>query len=440
MDGFDLDKFKEEVKALEIQEAEANLLLRERGASFPTFFPSLIDELTHDEASAPWSRKNALDRLEEFLREFVILKSDVHYWALTLWIVYAHAVGEFDFSPRLAIWSPEKRCGKSLLLEIISLLVPSARMTSSISPSALFRLAERDENTVFLIDESDTVFGRNGDRERAEALRGLLNSGFKRGLVVTRCEPPKFDPKDFHVFAPVALAGIGTNSIPETVADRSIVIEMRRKFPHETIREFQSDEIELLFDPIRESVATYVKIRGKEFRGLRPELPKELNPRARDIWRPFFKIAHTAGEEWIRRVTVASTSLSSGEADSDDSSLPLRLLGDIRNIFDGERMSSKELMHALEEIEEAPWGKGTIHLNTHYLARMLRNYGVKPRPFSGGKVRGYFRKDLEEPWTLYLDPSHTRESVTTVTSVTSEESMNAQALLQESLEATYLDS
>jgi hypothetical protein len=103
-------------------------------------------------------------------------------------------------------------------------------------------------------------------------------------------------------------------------------------------------------------------------------------------------------------------------------------------------MSSKELMHALEEIEEAPWGKGTIHLNTHYLARMLRNYGVRPKPFSGGKVRGYFRKDLEEPWTLYLDPSYDPQSVTPVTSVTSEEMKKAQTLLQETLGASFFDS
>lgn len=385
------------------------------------------------------SGRHAIDKLEDFLRKFVILKSDEHYWALTLWIVYAHAVGEFDFSPRLAIWSPEKRCGKSLLLEIVSLLVPNARMTSSISPSALFRLAERDENTVFLIDESDTVFGRNGDRERAEALRGLLNSGFKRGLVVTRCEPPKFEPKDFHVFAPVALAGIGTNSIPETVADRSIVIEMRRKFPNEKIREFQSDEIEALFDPIREAVATYVKIRGREFRGLRPEMPKELNPRACDIWRPLFKIAHTAGKEWLTKVATASINLSGGEADSEDSSLPLRLLDDIRSIFEGERMTSRDLMQALNEIEEAPWGKGTIHLNTHYLARMLRNYGVKPKAFGGGRVRGYFRKDFEEPWALYLDPANAPQSVTSVTSVTDEERESALRLLQTELGASVVD-
>ena len=440
MDAFNLDSFKEELKKLETKGIADDLQIRGEESTLPKSLPSLEEELANDQPNAPISKKHALDRLEEFLREVVILKGDEHYWALTLWIVYAHAVGEFDFSPRLAIWSPEKRCGKSLLLEIVSLLVPSARMTSSISPSALFRLAERDENTVFLIDESDTVFGRNGDRERAEALRGLLNSGFKRGTVITRCEPPKFDPKDFHVFAPVALAGIGTNSIPETVADRSIVIEMRRKFPHETIREFQSDEIEMLFDPIREKVALYVKIRRQEFRSLRPELPSELNPRARDIWRPFFKIAHTAGAEWIRRANVASIRLSSGEADGDDSSLPLRLLGDIRTIFEGERMSSKELMYALEAIEEAPWGKGSIHLNTHYLARLLRQYGIRPKPFSGGKVRGYLRKDLEEPWTLYLDPSNTPQSVTTVTTVTEKEFSTAQELLRGQLGATLLES
>ena len=71
---------------------------------------------------------------------------------------------------------------------------------------------------------------------------------------------------------------------------------------------------------------------------------------------------------------------------------------------------------------------------------MLRNYGVKPKPFSGGKVRGYFRKDFEEPWTLYLDPSITQQSVTTVTTVTEKESSSAQELLREQLGATLLES
>ena len=96
-------------------------------------------------------------------------------------------------------------------------------------------------------------------------------------------------------------------------------------------------------------------------------------------------------------------------------------------------------MQALNEIEEAPWGKGTIHLNTHFLARMLRNYGVKPRAFGGGRVRGYFRKDFEEPWTLYLDPANAPQIVTSVTSVTDEERETSLRLLRNKLGARPVD-
>jgi hypothetical protein len=46
-----------------------------------------------------------------------------------------------------------------------------------VSAAALRRKAHQDEPTL-LVDESDTAF--NGEREYAEALRGLLNTGYKR--------------------------------------------------------------------------------------------------------------------------------------------------------------------------------------------------------------------------------------------------------------------
>jgi hypothetical protein len=60
---------------------------------------------------------------------------------------------------------------------------------------------------------------------------------------VLRCDGNNFEPREFQIFAPIALAGIGTTAIPETVADRAIMVEMRRMLPHETITEFESDEV-----------------------------------------------------------------------------------------------------------------------------------------------------------------------------------------------------
>lgn len=61
------------------------------------------------------------------------------------------------------------------------------------------------------------------------------------------------------IFALIALAGLGKNAIPETVADRAIMVEMRRMLPKEKIHEFESDEVDQIFAP--------VKVLLKEFLG-----------------------------------------------------------------------------------------------------------------------------------------------------------------------------
>ena len=362
--------------------------------------------------------ENALTETENLLRKLIVLKLDAHYWALTLWIAFCYSIPQFDFAPRLCFWSPEKRCGKSLALEVVSHLLPNSLMTSSIPSAGLFRTLDRDPTKVILIDESDTVFGRNGDKEKAEALRQLLNASFKRGQSVIRCVPPNFDPKEFKIFAPIALAGIGTSAIPETVADRALMIEMRRMLPNEQILEFESDEVEKYFFPIKEKLQNFATENESRYRELRPELPKEsLNPRARDLWKPLYKVAECAGEEWIKKALLASVALSSGESDPEEASLSLRLLSDTREVFLEEQIATRDLLDRLRSLEESPWAY-LERFNPSVLAHLLKNYGIRPKPFSGGKVRGYYRKSFEDSWSRYLEPVQT---VTPVTPVTPEE-------------------
>ena len=359
--------------------------------------------------------ENALTETEALLRKLIVLKLDAHYWALTLWIAFCYSIPQFDHAPRLCFWSPEKRCGKSLALEVVSHLLPNPLMTSSISSASLVRILDRDNSKVILIDESDTVFGRNGDKEKAEALRQLLNASFKRGQSVIRCEPPKYEPREFKIFAPIALAGIGTSAIPETVADRALMIEMRRMLPNEQILEFESDEVEKYFFPIKEKLQNFATENESRYRELRPELPREsLNPRARDLWKPLYKVAECAGDEWIRKALLASVALSSGESDPEEASLSLRLLSDTREVFTEDQITTKDLIERLRGLEESPWAY-LERFNPSVLAHLLKNYSIRPKPFSGGKVRGYYRKSFEDSWSRYLDPVQTVTPVTPVT-------------------------
>jgi hypothetical protein len=67
-------------------------------------------------------------------------------------------------------------------------------------------------------------------------------------------------------------------------------------------------------------------------------------------------------------------------------SLGIRLLGDLRTVFDGEAMASKVLLRALIDLEESPWGdlRGRA-LDERGLARRLRQYGVRSKTFRPGQ-------------------------------------------------------
>src|SRR5438105_10125785 len=115
----------------------------------------------------PVNGKSLLDELRQFLTLFVILPK----WAaetLALWILHTYAFELRDVSTYLGIESPEKRCGKTTLLTVLSELVNRPEVAANISSPAFYRMIEEARPTL-LIDEADTVLHGNDE------LRGILN-------------------------------------------------------------------------------------------------------------------------------------------------------------------------------------------------------------------------------------------------------------------------
>ncbi|OLM28323.1 DNA primase [Pseudonocardia sp. Ae717_Ps2] len=78
-----------------------------------------------------------------------------------------------------------------------------------------------------LVDEADTIFGPKADGH--EDLRGLLNAGHQRNRPAKRYDPHKNRVETISTFAMAALAGIGR--MPDTIEDRAVVVQMRRRTP-----------------------------------------------------------------------------------------------------------------------------------------------------------------------------------------------------------------
>src|SRR5262249_48866311 len=141
----------------------------------------------------------------------------------------------------------ERRSGKSRLLDVLQLLV--ARPWRAIEPTeaVMFRKIERDTPTL-LLDEADAIFGKK--RETTEGLRALLNAGNARGTLVPRWGGAEQEVPEFSVFCAKALAGIG--ALPDTIADRSVRIAMKRKVRGEDCERFRRRRAEDAAEPVRD--------------------------------------------------------------------------------------------------------------------------------------------------------------------------------------------
>src|SRR5690242_7862659 len=90
---------------------------------------------------------------------------------------------------RLALISPEKRCGKSRLLDVIEPTCHSPLMTVNISPAALVRSITNEDPPSLLLDEADTIF-RGKAAEQHEDLRGILISAHQRNALTSAGTSP----------------------------------------------------------------------------------------------------------------------------------------------------------------------------------------------------------------------------------------------------------
>jgi hypothetical protein len=130
----------------------------------------------------PWPEPVAgaelLDALAGFLGDHLALRPhDGH--KIALWIVHTYAFEAGFISPRLAITSATRRCGKSTLVDILSVLCSRALTADSLTVASTFRAVAVAKPTL-LIDEADTFLKDN------EELRGILNSGHKATGAVIR--------------------------------------------------------------------------------------------------------------------------------------------------------------------------------------------------------------------------------------------------------------
>jgi hypothetical protein len=336
-----------------------------------------------------------LDDLAAAIRNHVVL-SDHARDACAIWVVHTYLADRFLISPRLGVRSPMRGCGKTTLLDVLDRLVARPLPTTNVTAAAIFRVIEAHRPTL-LVDEADT-FLRDNDE-----LRGVLNSGHRKGGAVLRTVGDDHEPRSFATYAPCVIALIG--ALPDTLHDRAVTVDLKRRLPSEKVEPFRPDRAGHL-DVLARKAARWAKDNADRMDAADPVMPDGLVNRAADNWRPLLAIADVAEGEWPERGRKAAEASRNAEAD-DGSRLEL-LLGDIRNTFAGKgEVPSADLVKALIELEGHPWaelGKNRKPLTQNRLARMLKPLGIAPKKIGPGKerVNGYVCTHFEEAFGRYL--------------------------------------
>jgi hypothetical protein len=358
---------------------------------------------------AALSGSTLLKDIVSFVHRFVGLTA-AQGTVVALWVVHTHAFDASDTTPYLAITSAEKQSGKTRLLEVLKLIVASPWFTGRVTAAVLVRKVDADAPTL-LLDETDAAF--NSDREYAESLRGILNSGYRRGGAASLCVGKGVDiqAKDFQTFCPKAFAGLGR--LPDTVAARSIPIRLKRKAPGEgEIERFRERLVEPQALEIEGQIAAWAGRRLKDLEAAQPDLPEALSDRQQDCIEPLLAIADAAGEEWPDRARHALVEVLRGAA-AEDQSFGVKLLADICQIFDerADKLFSRELVAALVAIETSPWAEISHGkpLTAPKLSLLLKPFEIGPRSIRINEEtgKGYLRESFEDARKRYLWSSDT---------------------------------
>ncbi len=350
-----------------------------------------------------------LKELHAALCRYVVFPSAEAADATTLWVAATHAQPAWEHAPRLAVVSPLKRCGKSRLVDVVAETCHTPLITINATIAAVVRSIGQDPPTL-LVDEADTLWGTRKQADSNEDLRGLLNAGHQRNRPMLRWDITTRSLDALDTFAMAMLASIG--DLPDTIMDRAVVIRMRRRAPGEQVDPYRTRRDAPPLHELRDRLTAWAREHLPKLQHAAPVMP--LEDRAADTWEPLIATADLAAGDWPDRARTAATTMTRAESQQEeDGTASVRLLADLRDLFDqagADALYTTTILERLHKIDDAPWADWYGHpLTTRELAKLLRPYGAGPKDVrehgTGEPRKGYTRADLHEPWSRYL-PLH----------------------------------
>lgn len=333
----------------------------------------------------PFADQGLVPDIAALIKKYVALPSDDHAIVLALWVIHTWTWEHTRTTPYLYINSDGPQCGKTLLIEVLEMLVRNPMRATSMTQSVLFRAIDTFDPTL-LWDEIDTVFAGS----RNEPHRNILNAGYKRGGWVYRIFQQQ--PRKYDTFCPKLLAGINNGFLPATVKDRCIPMKLRRRGKDQKVERFNQSDAQASpeVSHILDRIEVFAKTWARQIRFIRPEPMTSIKDRQWEISEPLVALGACFGQDARVRKAVEAMFKDSADAPSPQK----QLLNDLRECFDSfaddkGRMFTEDICALL-----GPTWSG------RQLALWLEPYGIEPSLLRIGnkQQRGYAAEQFEILW------------------------------------------
>lgn len=363
--------------------------------------------------------------VESFLAQYVTYSDPGHAFALALWTLGTYMWNSFDQFPYICITADTKRAGKTRCAEVMSKVVCNPRFTGA-SASAIFRMIRDEKPTLFMDEAESSLSG-----ESHNTMHEVMNKGNRAGQTISRTDMSAISEqadgsqgsgvRHWPVYCPKVFILIG--DVYDTLRDRSVVIRMRRAEPParyvSRVVEPQGNELGLR---VKSLIEDYYHTIQEKYDTM--PLPEFLTDRDAESWAPLFAICTVLAPERLQALQMLAVDMSTEKtaparkynalAQSEDQMLEeeygKRLLQDVLEVMDGhaapnrsgrKRVFTADVVERLKGLPLAPWRKFRgVGITPHDVAKMLGNFGVKPKNIriggNAGKVqRGYWQEDVE---------------------------------------------
>ena len=362
-------------------------------------------------SSPPVDGPALLHDLAQFIGRYLYC-SQHHCHLLALWALHTWCSSAVKLTPYLAILSPQPQAGKTLCLQLLSLLCQNPSLTSTLSATTLIdRMRLRPPSTI-LLDDTQAILGTRF-RSRNPVLRSLLANGshLRHGNLEAT--------QDRYVFCPKAFAVTG--QLPEDLAHHSLPIVLlplpRREdrwFSPNGIQRFDLGPAEHDAESLKQRLSAWSQQHLRQLEQTPayaeedfPQCLSSLTPRRMQLVEPLLQLADTVGGSWPNQIRQ-SLDVIFDEGDHFHLSANRQLLEDIYLCFSSQaypdRLSTAFLLNWLHGQQNRSWqAEGPI--NAHKLSQLLGAFEIMPRVQRVGPrqtARGYRRADFEYPWRRHM--------------------------------------